>query len=158
MTKIPANEVNKIKYIFATFLMILICENLLTAEGEKSMNKTKSYTIEITIGDSTIYATLDDNPSVRDFIAQLLLEIELKDYAGTEKIFNLPKKLTKKDAPSGYNPEIGDITYYAPWGNIAIFYKDFGYANGLIYLGKIEKGIELIKTNETIKIKLLNED
>ncbi|MCB0284592.1 MAG: hypothetical protein KDF60_18560, partial [Calditrichaeota bacterium] len=36
------------------------------------------------------------------------------------------------------------------------FYKDFGYANGLVHLGKIDKGVEkLIKKgslNVTIKI------
>ena len=37
---------------------------------------------------------------------------------------------------------MGDITYYAPWGNLAIFYKDFGYSRSLIMLGKLDSGIE----------------
>ncbi|MEG1031397.1 MAG: cyclophilin-like fold protein, partial [Acinetobacter sp.] len=34
----------------------------------------------------------------------------------------------------------GDLTYFAPWGNLAFFYKDsdVGYANGLIFLGKMD--------------------
>jgi Cyclophilin-like family len=36
---------------------------------------------------------------------------------------------------AGSDPSIGDIAYYAPWGNLALFYKDFGYSNGLITLG-----------------------
>ncbi|ELZ92649.1 cyclophilin-like fold protein [Haloferax sulfurifontis] len=38
----------------------------------------------------------------------------------------------------GVDPEVGDITYYAPWGNLAIFYREFGYASGLVKLGHIE--------------------
>ncbi len=43
-----------------------------------------------------------------------------------------------KDAPAGYKPSVGDITFYAPWGNLAIFYKGFSYSNGLIVMGKID--------------------
>ncbi|MEO7344361.1 MAG: cyclophilin-like fold protein, partial [Methylotenera sp.] len=61
-----------------------------------------------------------------------------------EKISYLPRKLSVAGAPSGYTPSVGDITYYAPWGNLAIFYKESkaGFANGLINLGKIDGGLE----------------
>lgn len=59
------------------------------------------------------------------------------------------------DAPAGYNPSVGDITYYAPWGNIAIFYKDFGYASGLIKLGRFDSGIGLIqKVKGSAKVRI----
>lgn len=55
----------------------------------------------------------------------------------------LLRKLSTKDAPSGSSdPDLGDLTLYDPWGNLAIFYKDFAYASGLVKLGKIESGIE----------------
>ena len=44
--------------------------------------------------------------------------------------------MTKQDAPSGCNSSVGDFTYYSPWGNLAIFYRDFGFASGLIKLGR----------------------
>jgi hypothetical protein len=50
----------------------------------------------------------------------------LKNYASTEKISYLARKLSTEGAPAGCDPDVGDITYYAPWGNLAIFYKDFG--------------------------------
>ena len=37
-----------------------------------------------------------------------------------------------------------DLTYYAPWGNFAIFYKDFRYSAGLIRLGRFDAGMEAI--------------
>jgi hypothetical protein len=37
--------------------------------------------------------SLDDSPAARAFIAQLPLKVTLKDYASTEKIADLPRKL-----------------------------------------------------------------
>ncbi|WRU97600.1 cyclophilin-like fold protein [Priestia filamentosa] len=54
-------------------------------------------------------------------------------------------KLSTEEAPAGTDPTIGDFTYYAPWGNLAIFYKDSGYSNRLIKLGEIESGIEKLE-------------
>ncbi|KXU36742.1 hypothetical protein AXK12_03030 [Cephaloticoccus capnophilus] len=87
---------------------------------------------------TTLAATLLDTPTARDLFAQLPLTLDLNDYAGTEKIAYLPRKLTTHDAPAGSDPELGSVAYYAPWGNLALFYKDFGYSRGLILLGSIE--------------------
>ncbi|HHA2313261.1 TPA: cyclophilin-like fold protein [Enterobacter kobei] len=35
--------------------------------------------------------------------------------------------------------ESGDITYYAPWGNLAIFALGRAYARSLISLGKVNR-------------------
>ena len=103
--------------------------------------------LKITIGDMVLTATLYDNPTSRDFISMLLVTTTLEDYASTEKIFYPDRKLSTEGAPGGFDPSVGDITYYAPWGDVAIFYKDFGYASGLISLGRIDdNGIELLRT------------
>jgi hypothetical protein len=100
--------------------------------------------IRLRVEDTVLTATLIDNEAVRDLVSLLPLTLRLSDYAGTEKISDLPRRLSTADAPPGIDPEIGDITYYAPWGNLAIFYKDFGYASGLVKLGTIESGIEVL--------------
>lgn len=101
--------------------------------------------IIIRIDDKTLAASLSDNEAARAFAAQLPLKLTLKDYAATEKIADLPKRLPTDGAPMGYKPSSGGLTYYAPWGNLAIFYKDFEYSRGLVPLGKIELGLELLK-------------
>lgn len=78
----------------------------------------------------------------------------LEDYARTEKVSILPKRLSTEDAPSGRDPSVGDIAYYAPWGNLAIFYKDFGYSSGLTILGKIESGIEAFNVPGSLKVTI----
>ncbi len=82
------------------------------------------------------------------------MDFELKDYAGTEKISYLTKKLSREEAPSGFDPSIGDITLCAPRGNLAIFYKDFGYAEGLIKIGHISDGIEILKKHDSLKVRM----
>lgn len=102
--------------------------------------------IEIQVGEQVVQAHLLDNPAARDFAALLPLELTLEDYGKIEKVADLPSKLSKQDAPSGYDPKVGDLTFYAPWGNLAIFIQDFSYSSGLIHLGSIDSGIEHLQT------------
>jgi hypothetical protein len=103
------------------------------------------YNIQITLGKNVITGTLDDTPTVRDFVKQLPLKLKLEDYSSTEKIAYLPNKLSTQNAGAGFDPDVGDITYYAPWGNLAIFYQDFGYSHNLIRLGRITSGMEHLR-------------
>jgi hypothetical protein len=80
--------------------------------------------------------------------------LTLEDYAGTEKISNLPKRLSTEGAPSGSDPSVGDIAYYAPWGNLAIFYRDFGYSRGLVILGKIDSGMDAFKVPGSVRVTI----
>ena len=98
--------------------------------------------IRLITNEAVLTATLVDSAATRDFVAMLPLRLTLRDYAGTEKVSDLPKRLGSHDSPAGCDPDVGDITYYAPWGNLAIFYRDFGYAKGLVKLGHIDSGIE----------------
>lgn len=107
--------------------------------------------IHMTIDGEVATATLEDSPAARDFAALLPLTLNLKDYASTEKVSDLPKKLSTEGAPPGYDPSVGDITYYAPWGNLAIFYRDFGYAKGLIKLGTISSGVDALNRSGSLE-------
>jgi len=110
--------------------------------------------ISLKVGDTVLAATLIDSQTTRDFISLLPLTLTLKDYAKTEKVSDLPKRLSTEGAPSGIDPSVGDITYYAPWGNLAIFYKDFGYASGLVILGKIDGGKEAFNVPGSVKVTI----
>lgn len=96
--------------------------------------------IDIDGSNQPIFVTLESTTAAQDFMKQLPLSLKLTDYASSEKIATLPQKLSIQGVTDGHEGKSGDITYYAPWGNLAIFYKnsDVGYAKGLIFLGKIE--------------------
>src|SRR5687767_9737280 len=80
--------------------------------------------IRVTINGTAFTGTLSDNPTAKDFLSLLPLTLTLEDYAATEKIAYPPRKLATAGALAGSEPSVGDIAYYAPWGNLAIFYKD----------------------------------
>lgn len=107
--------------------------------------------IRIEINGKEIVATLIDSPTSRDLVSLLPLKLKLDDYGETEKIGYLPRKLSTEGAPAGSDPSAGDISYYAPWGNLALFRKDFRYSSGLIKLGKIDSGVEALNVSGSVE-------
>lgn len=130
------------------------------SEEKSKLNNTgiKNMKIKLKFEDKELTAVMQDSPTTRDFISLLPLTLNLEDYARTEKISQLPKRLSLKDAPSGYSGKKGDITYYSPWGNLAIFYKDSIPANGLILLGHIEGNVNIIESWKGVKSVLIELD
>ena len=125
-----------------------------TATSTEAQNKADSMNIKMTIAGQIITATLEDSHSARDFFTMLPLTLPLEDYADTDKIAYLPRKLTTLGAPKGIDPNVGDLAYYAPWGNLAIFYRDFGYSTGLIKLGRIESGLSPLTPPSAARITI----
>lgn len=99
-------------------------------------------------------ATLENHDSARHFAALLPLNLVLKDYAATEKVADLPAALPTKGAPAGYKPSAGDIAYYAPWGNLAIYYKDFDFSDGLIRLGRLDSGLAALRRPGPVAVRV----
>ena len=120
----------------------------------QSEQVVSSMKIHIEVEGATITATLDDSPAARDFASLLPLTLTLEDYNSTEKISNLPRRLSIEGAPAGFDPSPGDLTYYAPWGNLAIFYRDFGYSRGLVKLGAIVSGGEALNVPGSVKVTI----
>ena len=107
--------------------------------------------IRLNLGDTIVTATLENSATSRDFFSLLPLSLTLRDYAATEKISELPRRLDTNGAPPGVDPTVGDIAYYAPWGNLAVFYKDSGYARGLIKLGRIDTDVQSLSRPGTLR-------
>lgn len=118
-------------------------DNIQEHVGEKS--SVKGVRIKMTIGDQELIAVMEDNPTTRSFLRKLPATISFKDFAGGEKIGEAPSKLSTENAPEGYDPKLGDITYYSPWNNIAVMYNERPYASGLIPMGHFESGVEILK-------------
>lgn len=99
---------------------------------------------------------LNGTRAAEDFLSLLPLELTCKDFNNTEKVAYLPRRLDTQGAPAGFDPQTGSFAYYAPWGNLAFFYRDYSYANSLIELGTVESGIEKLAAFDndfTIKLE-----
>lgn len=97
--------------------------------------------IKITFNDLVLTASLYDNPSARDFASLLPLSLTIEDFGGNEKIVRLPRKLTEDGSGPFSNERPGDLCYFKPWGNLALFYDDYKW-DGLIRLGRFEGSLE----------------
>lgn len=114
-----------------------------------------SLKVNISVSNRTITATMEDNAAGRDFLSRLPLEVTLNDYNNTtEKIFYPKPALTTEGVTCGCAPTPGDITIYAPWGNVAIFCKNWPHSNDLIKIGRIDgDGIETLNKAGNLTVK-----
>ena len=62
-----------------------------------------------------------------------------------------------QDLAGGFKPSAGDLSCYAPWGNLAIFHKGFEYSSGLIRLGRLETGLEAMRRKGPLPVVLTRE-
>jgi hypothetical protein len=103
--------------------------------------------IRLIIGDRAATATLQNTAAARDFAAMLPVTISMRDLLGREKPGRLPRQLDIGDATREYRYEVGEIAYWAPGNDIAIFYADDGQSipqPGLVRLGTVDTGLDLI--------------
>ncbi|MEV3932302.1 MULTISPECIES: cyclophilin-like fold protein [unclassified Streptomyces] len=110
--------------------------------------------IRVTIDGQEVEATLNDSPAARDLASLLPLTLDLEDFHGTERIADPPRKLTTENAPEPQAPKAGDLAYFAPWGNLAIFYKDGPSASSdLLVLGHIDADADVLSGADRITIE-----
>jgi len=110
--------------------------------------------MRVTIDGRKVEATLNDSPAARDLASLLPLTLDLEDFHGTERIADPPRKLTTEGAPEPQAPKTGDLAYFAPWGNLAIFYKDGPSASeDLLVLGHIDAGADLLSGADRVTIE-----
>src|SRR4051812_14566117 len=126
-------------FLVAALLVMVSPATAQSTTGGKAMQ------IQFTLNDTLVTASLEDNAASRDLAAMLPLTVRLEDHAATEKIADLPGALSTQGAPAGIEPKVGDLTYYAPWGNLALFHKDFRYSDGLVRLGTIDQGVAALQ-------------
>lgn len=136
------------KLLIATVLML----SAVAAYSQGQMNK-----INITVGRHTLTATLVDNSSTRalfDLLSTGPVEIHMSDYAGMEKVGNLPQSLPQNNGPMNTVP--GDVILYQG-RSFVIYYGTNSWS--LTPLGKIDgnlSGSELksILGNDNVDIVL----
>lgn len=130
--------------ILSLALTLLLPCAAVHAENVENTPNTNMPHIRLSFAGQEVIVEMFDNPASRDFLTLLPLTLAFEDFASTEKIArNLPRPLNTRNSPTPMNADAnGDFTYYAPWGNLAIFYKDFGTDSQLYVLGRIVAGKE----------------
>lgn len=112
--------------------------------------------IRLDVDGQAVSATLYDNPTARDFAALLPLSLTLTDYARIERIADLPRRLPRGNPESTVPVKEGDLAYYAPWGNLAIFVEDGtgNYTGDLMRLGAVETGLPALQRPGPLQVRI----
>ncbi|WP_321347755.1 cyclophilin-like fold protein [uncultured Draconibacterium sp.] len=110
--------------------------------------------IRIHSKNTVLTATLNESKTAINFAALLPVNLNLDDYGQSSKISKLAQRLDVTDADDGFAPKAGDIIYFAPLGNIAIFYEDVKYSSGLIKIGELDGNAKALKAIENIKARI----
>lgn len=119
----------------------------------KATGNTSVMQISVTANGLTTIFELNNSHAARELYEQLPLTISVENYGNNEKIFYPPKKLKTRDTPQTSH-SAGGLAYYAPWGDVVMFYDRFGSASGLYTLGKAISGSEnIIRMSGTIRIE-----
>jgi hypothetical protein len=98
----------------------------------------------IVVGDTVLTGHLFDNAAAKDLATQLPLTVTFRDLNGVEKSAPLPRKLVVDGMPAGDDPQVGDLGYWAPDGNLVVYYGAVGYWTGLMRLGEIDGDVAAI--------------
>lgn len=118
-----------------------VAELGLTTGGAEA---AQARTIEVRSGETAVTYALEDNAAADALLAQLPLTIEIEDYSTNEKIFYPPQALETAGAPAA-SGGAGVLAYYAPWGDVVLFYDDFSENVSLFALGRAVSGAESIR-------------
>lgn len=154
------------RHLAGLFAIALLASGCSGQAGETATSRAKAETIRSTQTEQgamkiriiangrEMTAELEGSAAARDFATLLPIDLSLRDYNGTEKIAELPSHLPVEGAPEGIDPAVGDIAYFAPWGNLALFYRDFGYSRGLIRLGRIDGDMEALAGSNAVFVRI----
>jgi len=118
--------------------------------------KQDSMQLTLTIGETTLTASLVRNKTTEDFIKLLPLHLTMHDLFGREKYGALSQPISTKGKHS-FHYEVGDIGYWSPSHDLAFYYKEDGESipnPGIIILGKIESDMKAFNVPSTVKVKI----
>ncbi|RAM37358.1 cyclophilin-like fold protein [Arthrobacter globiformis] len=116
-----------------------------STSGSSSADDDREGThIRIRIGNQTLDATVWDTPAGRDLLTQLPRTLSFRDLNGEEKVGHLEQSLTMNGMPQGDDPRVGDLGWYAPWGNVVLYYGDVRYWDGIARIGRIHGDLSAI--------------
>ena len=95
-----------------------------------------------------------DNPTARDLVSLLPLDLTIDDFSTNEKIAHLPRRLDEGGHVPFDDEAPGDLCYFLGCGNLAFFHGGYAYKGDLIRLGRIEGGVAPLLVRGAFPLRL----
>lgn len=100
--------------------------------------------IKISSDEYEIIYQLNDSKAAQELYSQLPLTTNVEPFSNNEMTFYPPDKLDTADTPLS-GGKAGSLSYYAPWGDVVMFYAPCTPNNSLYELGDVVSGKENIE-------------
>ena len=110
--------------------------------------------LQCSFADQTFTCLLQDNPTTRDLVSILPLDLTIEDFSTNEKIAHLPRRLNEGGLADYDDEAPGDLCYFRGWGNLAFFHGSYTYRGDLIRLGRIEGKIDPLLVKGTFPLRI----
>jgi hypothetical protein len=122
--------------------------------GQEDQQEATVMKVRIAFGGEAFTVTLEDHASAREFANMLPLDLTISDYANNEKIAYLPRKLVELARGPFPNARPGDLCYYVPWGNLALFHGSYESTRDLVRLGRIDGDVAPLLTRGEFALRI----
>lgn len=97
--------------------------------------------MKITVGDTVLYATLEDNDTARAIAEMLPMTLSMMDLYGREMCYRFANALPANEARTrGY--DVGEIVYWPPRHSFVILYEQNGERFEMQSIGRLESGVD----------------
>jgi len=110
-----------------------------------NLEQRKNMRISVKNDQYEIIYTLNDSTAARELTAQLPLTLEAEPFSNNEITFYPPQKLNTEGTPLS-SGAAGSLSYYAPWGDVVMFYAPCDSNGSLYEIGSIVSGIENVSS------------
>lgn len=88
---------------------------------------------------------LYDTTAAKAFYDQLPLELSLSNFRNAQWMFYPPDRLQVETSEAYHDGKKGELSYYAPWGDVFMLYKDFHAGDEMHRLGVGLSGVDDIE-------------
>lgn len=125
--------------------------------GDNTMTKhADNMKIRLRIGNRPLTGTLIDSKTAQDFVSLLPITLTMNDLFGREKFAHLPQAISTEGKRT-HTYEVGDIAYWSPGPDVAIYYQHDGEKitnPGIIVIGKLDSGVDAFNVPGSAEVKI----
>lgn len=108
--------------------------------------------IKITVGDTQLYATLENNATTKALVEQMPLTLSMQDLYDREMCYRFGANALPTDSLRSDGYAVGDIAYWPPRGSLVILYAQNGEQFERAHLGHIDSGVELFENTGDVDV------
>ena len=108
--------------------------------------------VKITVGDTQLYATLENNATTKALVEQMPLTLSMQDLYDREMCYRFGANALPTDSLRSDGYAVGDIAYWPPRGSLVILYAQNGEKFERAHLGHIDSGVELFENTGDIDV------